>query len=618
MLHHIALTLNAGNGNHHFRRVPCPPVLGPVDFAWETCLKEDALVVGKGLFAGSILPGSNRLIFAGRSPLWGGFYLSTMGGAALVFDRLGVEFVVLTGRASTYSVLVLNRRAGEVHVTLESIDAQTIWRGGYDGEYGFYALQKAIFDRFGGQFEECRVLATGPAAATTTMGAIGSAPIKNGRITPVDTWAGRGGLGSKMVRDHGIVGIVFGGDYDEPDNWRDRSVIDGAFRQRFDKTLIQTDRELTTKYRFDPNVGSGGTLGVNFSKLHDWLLAFNYRSIGWTDEKRMALDDRLIAGHYLKQFNEQTIRTKSFHHCGEPCPAVCKKMHGKFKKDYEPYQALGPQAGVFDQAAAEKLNRHGDAMGFDAIELGGIVSWLMDALDRRLIQPADLGLSTRPVFSPDGFDPVADSTHNADLGIEIIDFLMSDRAGELAFGIRRGAAELDRRFNISAGDLAVYNAFGETGCMAPNQYWAPGLFAPMPIMGKYFQYYKTDYHPPFELGRKCALRMIRELYSDNNGMCRFHRGWVEHILPELIEKHFGVRIDFEAHHRALARAIQRENRPVFWQTERIVDLIHSYLHKVESDDPSLDVWRARFDRDKARAAREYWDEIGRGIASELA
>ena len=40
-----------------------------------------------GLLAGSVFPGSNRLIFTGFSPCWGGFYISSMGGAGLVFDN---------------------------------------------------------------------------------------------------------------------------------------------------------------------------------------------------------------------------------------------------------------------------------------------------------------------------------------------------------------------------------------------------------------------------------------------------------------------------------------------------------------------------------------------------
>ena len=617
MIHHIAMTIDVSDGSYRFERVCYPPILGPVDYAFEQTRNKDCLVIGKGLFAGSVLPGSNRLILAARSPLWGGFYLSTMGGAALVFDTLGIEFVSILGCASRPSVLLLKREAGQVHLLIDPIDAKTIWKGGYEGEFGFYALHQSIFDRYGARFSECRILATGPAAMTTNMGAIGSAPIKKGRITPVDTWAGRGGLGSKLVRDHNIVGMIYGGDYDEPDNWKDRKAVDGEFIRRFDQTMIKTDREMTSKYRFDPEVDSGGTLGVNFSNLKDWLLSFNYKSIYMDDAARMKIHDRMIESHYLRQFNEETIKTKSFANCGEPCPAVCKKMKDQYKKDYEPYQALGPLVGIFDQRAAELLTRRCDTAGFDAIQLGGIIAWLMELLDQKQIEPVDVGVDTVPRFSPDNFDVVADSMHNAKIGMAIIDFLLSDKAGEMRYGIRRAARDLDDRLEINSKDLAVYNAHGEDGCMAPNQYWAPGLFAPMPIMGKYFQFYKTEFVPPFELGKKSARRMVLELYSDNNGMCRFHRGWVEKILPDLIEKHYGERIDFDAHHLALVKKIHKENKPVFWESERIVDMMHTYLNKVQSDDPELPKWRELFDKNKSEAARKYWEEIKKGIDSVL-
>ena len=55
---------------------------------------------------------------------------------------------------------------------------------------------------------------------------------------------------------------------------------------------------------------------------------------------------------------------------------MCKKLHGEFKKDYEPYQTMGPLCGIFDQRAAERLNHHADALGFDAISVGGVLAWL--------------------------------------------------------------------------------------------------------------------------------------------------------------------------------------------------------------------------------------------------
>ena len=60
--------------------------------------------------------------------------------------------------------------------------------------------------------------------------------------------------------------------------------------------------------------------------------------------------------------------------CGEPCPLSCKKIYHEHKKDYEPYEAMGPNSGIFDQRAAEEAVKEVEVMGFDAIEFGNVGS----------------------------------------------------------------------------------------------------------------------------------------------------------------------------------------------------------------------------------------------------
>ena len=48
--------------------------------------------------------------------------------------------------------------------------------------------------------------------------------------------------------------------------------------------------------------------------------------------------------------------------------------------------------GVFDQRAAEELNHFVDAMGFDSIQTGGTVAWIMELVHSGLIPPEDFGL----------------------------------------------------------------------------------------------------------------------------------------------------------------------------------------------------------------------------------
>jgi len=89
------------------------PFFGTVDLGLHLAGRYRSLNIGTGLLAGSIFPGANRLFFSGFSPCWTGFYVSSMGGAGLVFDNLGVNMISVVNSASIPSILYLNRNGGE-------------------------------------------------------------------------------------------------------------------------------------------------------------------------------------------------------------------------------------------------------------------------------------------------------------------------------------------------------------------------------------------------------------------------------------------------------------------------------------------------------------------------
>ncbi len=399
-------------------------------------------------------------------------------------------------------------------------------------------------------------------------------------------------------------------------------MADKWFVDKYQRKLAAQDFQATTKYRFNAEMGTGGTFGVNFTTLQGRIIAFNYRSIYLSEEERLSINRRLIADHYLKQFNEETIKPRLQKTCGEPCPAICKKMHGEYKKDYEPYQTMGPLTGIFDQRAAEKLNHHADRYGFDAISAGGVLAWLMDCLDTGLLTPEELGVSGKPVFSPDGFDAVQDSMKNADLGVELLDSIIERRGSlDLSNGARSLARRLSRKKGREVLDRFVYCAAGRRGWMVPNQYWTPGALSPMAIMGKYYMYYGEDFFPPRELGRLDARHLEEELILDNMGFCRFHRGWAVEMIPEIVEALFGMKEEFEKKIRITARRINSRNTSGFWESERDIDFIHTFLKRqrdVEGNTkPELLRWIDAFDKDKKEAALDFWSEIYKGINDVL-
>lgn len=614
------LLVDPSTGLYRTKKYGFDRYFGPVDLGIHLAEEYKSLNFGVGIFAGSIFPGSNRMIVSGFSPCWQGLFISSMGGAGLVFDNLGINMLSLIGKAHTPSVLYLNRNHGEeIEVEVIPLALEAIWKSGRTGVYG---LTDTIYGMFAKRYEnDPRILVTGPAAMHTDMGAVMSVPISKGKISFVDTWAGRGGFGSALLQTHGIAAIIYGGTVVD-DDFRDRKVADEWFQNKYKLRLMQKDLEATSKYRFEEKVGTGGTFGVNYATQGGRILAFNYRTIYRTEEERQEIHQRLIVEHYLKQFNEETIQPKQHATCGEPCVAVCKKMNGIYKKDYEPYQAMGPLCGIFDQRAAEKLNHHCDAMGFDAVSGGGVLAWLMDLLDEGLLSREEIGVTRLPRWKTENVDPVADSLHNAELGCELIDAIL-ERRGILDFkeGIRKWSRIHSSAKHKPLHDCFVYIAFNRRGWMVPNQYWVPGTLMPMTIMGKYYMVYGNDFIPPRELGRKCADRLKKELILDNLGICRFHRGWAEELMPEIMGSLYHNKEPFLRAISVLASRLNSHNCPIFWESERNIDFVHTFLRRkkeVEHDpSPELAEWLARFDVDRVEAAKAFWYEALKGIDESL-
>ncbi|RLJ65176.1 aldehyde ferredoxin oxidoreductase C-terminal domain-containing protein [Sulfurisoma sediminicola] len=599
---------------------PDAGILGPVDHGWYA-YKEDrgVFTFGEGMLATSPIHGARRLVFCGYSPLWETFYISSMGGAAFAFKHVGVNYVRLAGRAERPSILLLNNDGDGPRARLEPIDDfEAIWQGykAPDGSelLGVFALQQALFDRWGGEYPAKRVrsFVVGPVSAVTPEGTIGSNPVEKGGLNPVADWCGRGGMGSRLLQQHNIVGCIFGGNWEEPHKTTIKD-FDPYFVEHFGDRAVKIDKAVTAKYALDPKTGTGGTFGSNYHSMGSKILSFNYRSMYAPKAERLKQHQSFIVDHYLRQFNEETIAHKKFEHCGEPCSVACKKMNGKYKKDYEPYHTLGPQVGVFDQRAAELLNDHADALGFDAIQIGGMLAWIMECVADRLIEPADFGFPPREALRFERFtaergefELVGDSMLNARYAMALIDAILADpRAAAFRGGIRAAARELNRQHpDTRPGERAVYLASGTDGCMVPNQYFVPGMGSPMPLMGKYYVFYGPNVLPPEEVGRRNVERMVYELVSDNLGMCRFHRQWTEPLAGEITRGHFGLDTDLKAHHFELARQINalETGKAVPWETERMADMLTNYMRWLVEDGATLEPLNDWLDHDKLEHA----------------
>ncbi len=519
-----------------------------------------------------VLPivGGHRLVFTFKSPLWDGFYFSTLGGAGYQFKKTGLTHLAIVGKAEKPSLVVIDNGNIELFEVKEEFSS-------------VYELTDYIVKNF--KDKNLRSVVVGEASKKTSMGALFSQTIRGGkRVEGSEDWAARGGGGSVLYRAHNILGIVFYGDKEEELEEEAKKIIENYYKEKFIKVVI----EHTKKYRFDEKTGTGGTFGNNWILYKEKVPIFNWRMPYISKEEREKIL-KVIFKNYLEVFNKEAIETKNWANCGEPCPVVCKKYRNKNKVDYEPYAANGTLLGIFDLYEVDKVMKKVDSLGFDAIEIGNLMAWIFELLDVGLLKEEDLGIK-KPIFN---YKIVAEgdlekikemSEHNSEQALTFIDNLIKQELEIykiLALGKRKAGKILNEKFKYRVkekkfNDYAVYVAKGSWGEIGSNLYWTPGFFIPLPIHGKYLTYYKPEFLEPEKLAELIVDSIKLEMTIENLGMCRFHRRWVKPVLKELGKKILG-REDIERDSIELYRKIAEFNKktgePEKIESERVKDLI---------------------------------------------
>ena len=305
-----ALFIDVGERKTWIKEYPLEEVIGPIELGLKVHLEEletwkkpvyspdNALVLGAGLLAGSKLYGSHRLVAAFKSPLTRGFHVAAMGGAAYQF-RLGIDAVVVVGKSEKPLILKLeDPGTGEVKVDFIEIEEdklEEIWKG-YKGLEGVYALQEYLSDTYKEFYEKYdgRSVLVGPAAKYTSLGSLVSITLHKGKIDwGSEEYAARGGPGSVLYRAHHVAAIIYGGNYDRgrdlPEQLRDPRTVNQMFMEIAKKPYVTMVIEAGTKYRFNPKLNTGGTLGGNYPHLKTLTPMFNWNMIYLPQELRQKL-----------------------------------------------------------------------------------------------------------------------------------------------------------------------------------------------------------------------------------------------------------------------------------------------------------------------------------------
>lgn len=640
------LRVDVGTGRWTIESYKVPEVLGPIDAgitlheklqSWgkDVFDPSNSVVIGSGLFAGGKLFGTHRLVAVFRSPETGGLHVSAMGGAAYRFIGCGAHAISIEGRSVKPTIVIVRGgNQGVEDVEIKSIEHEELEKiySGYKGRIGAYALIEYLLDAYRETLLtlKARPIVVGPASWKTIYGALISIDINFSKMSTIEgseDFAARGGVGSVLAQAHSVAAIIAGGSYRPPLPmlFTDAAKLYSTLATVLGKDYMSSVSEATVKYRFDPKIGAGGTFGVNYPHYRELLPIFNYNSIYLTRFIRKKIVDVLLE-NFWKPFKVEVSNPRRWITCGEPCPATCKKIWSSKKVDYEPFNGLGPMIGVMKLELAARLVDLADQLGFDAITIGHVVAWLLEAVYRGLLTPEEIGLNRRPVLDPMLMN-VDEWAGNAELAEKLLHNLVSGSSNVLKAvamkGIRAASRYLDevyservKKTGTRFEDIVVYQPYGDYGYMTPNYYWTPGLLLPIPVTGKYWTNYTSTFTEPEEFAKTVVVRIIKEYGIENAGICRFHRGWSEKILGKLYEL-LGIEVDVDRHSKEMYRRIAIYNtkagaKPKLVEGVRAKDVIATLAYECGANE-----WIKKFLESYDEALKEWITKAAKVIIEQL-
>lgn len=608
--------------------------LGPVDlgvylhsnvyesYKYDVFNEKNVVVIGRGPFSSGSIFGSHRLTFIFRSPETKGLHISSLGGAAYRFSKTGLDGIIIEGRDSRPVFVIIEEKENHINVKFDysERDIFEIYEG-YKNKRGTKGLASYLIDRYSSFLKqyEGRIILVGPASFKTLMGGICSPSIDymNMEIR-VEDWASRGGGGSVLAKAHNVVAVIFGGDVKVTNLTERFEYINSFSTFLLGKPFYRVVTENTSKYKYNLETKTGGTFGGDIVSYRDKLPVLNWNSTLYKREIREKIY-KIIEEKFLKPFNEKIISTGIWKTCDEPCPVTCKKTIDSQHIDFEPMNAMGPMLGIFNFNDTLENVELVDELGIDAIEAGNILGWLMESLERGLLNPEDLELEEKPVIDFDNWNDKY-SMINKIISAKLLKALVFSKNNIFRLiaekGLREACKKLDEMFServnkkgIRFEDLAVYIPFGSNGYITPNFYWTPGVFAPLPVLGRYWTYYTPSFSDPEEFANVTLNRALMEYLVDNSGWCRFHRSWVEKILPELYKNLYNFDGDLLVHAKKYYNKIREyqvkagvEN--VFWESNKVLNIVGHAACEFGSND-----WCKKINENLNEGLKEWWDRF---------
>ncbi len=365
------------------------------------------LVFVNGPLTGSFFPGSGRFSVAARSPLTGLWGECNCGGAfGPALKLAGYDGIILTGAAAKPVFLFIE---GE---TVELRDASTLW--GSDT----YETHARLDTELAAGKGPLRTMQIGPAGENR----VALANIVN----EMGSVAGRCGLGAvmgsknlKAIAVRGAGGKMQYADVDAAKTVRDRVVerLKGSI-------LAVTLHEMGTLGALDSGMFSGDVPVRNWS-LGEWEESLE--TLG-----AFYLNDHLLA------------KVVGCYACTVRCKRVVEVKEGPYAipeaagPEYETVCMMGTNLLNPSLEAVVALNDLCNRLGMDTIGMGGVLAVLMEAQERGLLDPDEVGLD----FSWGNMEAALDAARWT--------------ASGAGFGAHMAAGSRSLAAHLGAPDLAVH------------------------------------------------------------------------------------------------------------------------------------------------------------------
>jgi aldehyde:ferredoxin oxidoreductase len=286
---------------------------------------------------GSPLTTSAKFAVVHRSPLTGRCNDSlASSGFAIAGKQSGCDALVIVGRASTPSVLVIDDGVVRLEAASDFVDASC------------EDTAALLRNRLGSDF---RIASVGPA---------GMRGVRYATISHDGRHAGRGGsgaaLGAKRLKAIAVRGSA-------------------RCAWAAPETLQALSRRIATRSR-GPETAKYRELGTAAN-----VLTFNrFGTLPTRNFQRGTFDQaHTLAPEHLRS-SESHARASCV-----ACTIGCEHQYGGTRVEYESLFALGSLCGVGDSAAVLRAIQRCDSLGIDTISAGGTIAFAMECVERGLL-----------------------------------------------------------------------------------------------------------------------------------------------------------------------------------------------------------------------------------------